>query len=86
MKKGALPKGPIGFRVYGIGKVDGNPTVHAEVRCGIVYEVMEFNRRLGKWFLDKSRTEKVPLNEEEQQMLEEVWAGECKKFNFGEMK
>lgn len=73
--KNALPKGPIGFKVYGIGWVSGNPQVHAEVGVGGVSEVMEFNRRLGEWFTGDNR-----LNEEEKSMLDKIWQDECKKM------
>jgi hypothetical protein len=70
-----LPKGPIGFKVIGCGFEQGNYFLFCQVNTAL----MNFRWRLGKWFLETPVIDNI-LDPEEQDMLNTVWEGECKKL------
>ena len=69
----ALPSGPIGFRVHGVGYSNGNQTMTAEVAVQGRITLMRFYSKLGEWFVDGHR-----LNSEEKAMLDEIWEKQTK--------
>lgn len=73
----AIPKGPVGFRVefFGHDPKNGFPTVIAQVN---LVPGLRFYKHLGKWF----DYEDLMLDQEEQQMLEQVWTGEHRRLGI----
>jgi len=80
MRKAFFPPGPIGFQVYGIGFEQGVPFIHALVAMGKIPKVqyqecrLIFKAEMNGWFCADHQ-----LDEEENEMIKQVWSEECRK-------